>query len=119
MAVDKDTVAQIAHLARIRITEAEGEALTGELSNILDWLPREAATATLASAARALRPGGYVVIRQLNSALDIRGASDASLLNGRAPQRNSGGWFGSKDRSYRRSSSSASVNSICSPEALV
>jgi aspartyl-tRNA(Asn)/glutamyl-tRNA(Gln) amidotransferase subunit C len=38
MAVDKDTVAEIAHLARIRITEAEGEALTGELSNILDWV---------------------------------------------------------------------------------
>ena len=38
MAVDKDTVARIAHLARIRITEAEGEALTGELSNILDWV---------------------------------------------------------------------------------
>ena len=38
MAVDKDTVAKIAHLARIRMTEAEGEALTGELSNILDWV---------------------------------------------------------------------------------
>lgn len=38
MAVDKDTVAQIAHLARIRITEAESEALTGELTNILAWV---------------------------------------------------------------------------------
>ncbi len=38
MAVDKDTVARIARLARIRITEAEGEALTGELTNILDWV---------------------------------------------------------------------------------
>ena len=38
MAVDKDTVAKIAWLARIRITEAESEALTGELSNILDWV---------------------------------------------------------------------------------
>ena len=38
MAVDKDTVAEIAWLARIRITEAESEALTGELSNILDWI---------------------------------------------------------------------------------
>ena len=38
MAVDKATVAKIARLARIRITEAESEALTGELSNILDWV---------------------------------------------------------------------------------
>jgi len=38
MAVDRDTVVKIAHLARIRITEQESEALTGELSNILDWV---------------------------------------------------------------------------------
>ena len=38
MAVDKETVAEIARLARIRITAAESEALTGELSNILDWV---------------------------------------------------------------------------------
>ena len=38
MAVDKDTVAEIAWLARIRITEAESAALPGELSNILDWI---------------------------------------------------------------------------------
>ena len=38
MAVDKDTVAEIARLARIRISEAESAALTGELSNILAWV---------------------------------------------------------------------------------
>ena len=38
MAVDRDTVAKIARLARIRITEKECEALTGELSNILAWV---------------------------------------------------------------------------------
>lgn len=38
MAVDKDTVLRIARLARIKIGEAEAEALTGELSNILDWV---------------------------------------------------------------------------------
>ena len=38
MAVDRETVAQIARLARIRITEEEGAALTGELSNILAWV---------------------------------------------------------------------------------
>lgn len=41
------------------------------LSNILDWLSPDEATATLDVAARALRSGGQVVIRQLNSTLDI------------------------------------------------
>jgi S-adenosylmethionine-diacylglycerol 3-amino-3-carboxypropyl transferase len=41
------------------------------LSNILDWLSPDEATATLTLAARALRTGGWVVIRQLNSTLDI------------------------------------------------
>lgn len=44
------------------------------LSNILDWLSPEDAEKTLALAARALRPSGRVLIRQLNSTLDIRGA---------------------------------------------
>ena len=38
MAVDKDTVAKIAKLARIRVGEAQQEALAGELSNILGWI---------------------------------------------------------------------------------
>ncbi len=41
------------------------------LSNILDWLSREQAEATLASASRVLKPGGRVILRQLNSTLDI------------------------------------------------
>ena len=41
------------------------------LSNILDWLPDDAACQTLESAWRALRPGGVVLVRQLNSTLDI------------------------------------------------
>lgn len=41
------------------------------LSNILDWLSPDEATATLDVAARALRAGGWVIIRQLNSTLDI------------------------------------------------
>lgn len=41
------------------------------LSNILDWLSPEEARETLAAAHRALRPGGFVLIRQLNSSLDI------------------------------------------------
>ena len=38
MAVDKDTVAKIARLARIRVSEAQQEALSSELSNILGWV---------------------------------------------------------------------------------
>ena len=38
MPLDKATVANIAHLARMRLEEAELEALAGELSNILTWV---------------------------------------------------------------------------------
>ncbi len=38
MSVDKDTVAKIAKLARIRVPEDQQEALAGELSNILGWI---------------------------------------------------------------------------------
>ncbi len=41
------------------------------LSNILDWLTPDQARQTLASVWNALRPGGAVFIRQLNSTLDI------------------------------------------------
>lgn len=56
-----------------------GQVLDGEsdvydfihLSNILDWLTPDTARQTLDSVWRALRPGGAVFIRQLNSTLDI------------------------------------------------
>jgi aspartyl-tRNA(Asn)/glutamyl-tRNA(Gln) amidotransferase subunit C len=38
MAVDKDTVAKIARLARIRVSQEQQAALAGELSNILGWV---------------------------------------------------------------------------------
>ncbi len=38
MALDKATVAHIAALARIRLSEAELEPLAGELSQILNWV---------------------------------------------------------------------------------
>jgi S-adenosylmethionine-diacylglycerol 3-amino-3-carboxypropyl transferase len=41
------------------------------LSNILDWLDPEEARTTLDFAHAALRPGGWTLIRQLNSTLDI------------------------------------------------
>jgi S-adenosylmethionine-diacylglycerol 3-amino-3-carboxypropyl transferase len=42
------------------------------LSNILDWLAPDEARATLELAWKALRPGGMVFIRQLNSYLEIQ-----------------------------------------------
>jgi len=42
------------------------------LSNILDWLTSGEAGATLELAWKALRPGGWILIRQLNSSLDIQ-----------------------------------------------
>jgi aspartyl-tRNA(Asn)/glutamyl-tRNA(Gln) amidotransferase subunit C len=38
MALDKEAVAHIASLARIRLAEAELEPLADELSRILDWV---------------------------------------------------------------------------------
>lgn len=42
------------------------------LSNVLDWLEPDEALVTLERAWHALRPDGAVVIRQLNSKLDVR-----------------------------------------------
>jgi aspartyl-tRNA(Asn)/glutamyl-tRNA(Gln) amidotransferase subunit C len=38
MSVDKETVAKIARLARVRVEEGQKEALARELSNILGWI---------------------------------------------------------------------------------
>ncbi|MGD9783051.1 MAG: DUF3419 family protein [Hyphomicrobiaceae bacterium] len=47
------------------------------LSNILDWLSPDEARATLESAARVLDPGGWTLVRQLNSTLDIPSSGPA------------------------------------------
>jgi len=38
MSVDKETVAKIANLARIEVSEHELESTMAELNNILDWV---------------------------------------------------------------------------------
>jgi len=38
MQVDEATVRKIAHLARIKVTDKEAQALEKELSGILDWV---------------------------------------------------------------------------------
>jgi aspartyl-tRNA(Asn)/glutamyl-tRNA(Gln) amidotransferase subunit C len=61
MALDKATVARIAALARIRLSEAELEPLAGELSNILTWVEQlnevdTSGVAPMASVAAARLP---------------------------------------------------------------
>lgn len=53
------------------LRQASSEYEFVHLSNILDWLPAEEAERTLDAAWQALKPGGVVLIRQLNSTLDI------------------------------------------------
>ena len=38
MSVDVDTVRRIARLARVKVEDAQAEALVGELNNILAWV---------------------------------------------------------------------------------
>ena len=63
-----------------QMTHALAEAPTSfdfvHLSNILDWLAPEEARATLDLTWQALRPGGWTLIRQLNSTLDIPGLGE-------------------------------------------
>ena len=65
------------------------------LSNILDWLTPEDAIATLEAARRALRPGGRVILRQLNSALDVRSLESGFAWDVDASERSRG-----RDRSF-------------------
>ena len=61
MGLDKATVARIASLARIRLSDAELEPLANELSNILTWVEQlneidTSGVAPMASAAAASLP---------------------------------------------------------------
>jgi S-adenosylmethionine-diacylglycerol 3-amino-3-carboxypropyl transferase len=57
------------------------------LSNILDWLSPEEAGETLAAAHRVLKPGGVLVIRQLNSSLEIPSLFPSLLWHGEEGRR--------------------------------
>lgn len=58
------------------LADRPGEFDFIHLSNILDWLDPDDAQTTLDVARRALRPGGWTLIRQLNSTLDVEGLGD-------------------------------------------
>ena len=79
MALDKTTVAHIATLARIRLSEAELEPLADELSHILTWVEQlngvnTTGVAPMASAAAASLP-------MRDDAVSDGGCRDAILGN--------------------------------------
>lgn len=74
--------------------EAESADMV-HLSNILDWLSPGEAEATLRSARRVLKPGGQVILRQLNSTLEME-----KLESGIAWDGELGKAMEARDRSY-------------------
>jgi S-adenosylmethionine-diacylglycerol 3-amino-3-carboxypropyl transferase len=65
------------------------------LSNILDWLSPGEAEATLRSARRVLKPGGTVILRQLNSTLEMEEIDSGIAWDGEL-----GKAMVARDRSY-------------------
>ena len=82
-------------MAAVLDSMAAGSADLVHLSNILDWLSPGEAEATLRGARRVLKPGGQVILRQLNSTLEIE-----SLDAGIAWDVELGKVMEARDRSY-------------------
>ncbi len=83
MTVDKDTVRKIAHLARIRIDEADEATLAQELGGILQWIDALQAVDT-----EGVEPMTSAVATELKlreDAVTDGGAQEAVLSN--APER--------------------------------
>lgn len=74
---------------------AAGSAELVHLSNILDWLSPGEAEATLRSARRVLKPGGQVILRQLNSTLEMEELDSGIAWDGEL-----GKAMEARDRSY-------------------
>jgi len=86
MSLDKATVAKIAHLARIKVPEADQEHLAGELSKILTFVEQlsEVDTTGIAPMSSAADTG----LRRRPDAVTDGGYRDAVLAN--APDRAEG-----------------------------
>jgi len=82
MALDKEAVAHIAALARIRLDEAELEPLAAELSHILDWMEQLAEVDTSDVAPMSSVAGVGLAMRE--DAVTDGDCQDAVL--GNAPQ---------------------------------
>ena len=79
MALDTDTARRIAHLARVRVPEADLEPLAAELSNILTWVEQlgEVDTETVPPMTSAVA----VRLPMRDDDVDDGGAPDAVLSN--------------------------------------
>jgi aspartyl-tRNA(Asn)/glutamyl-tRNA(Gln) amidotransferase subunit C len=86
MSLDKATVARIAKLARIAVTEAELESLAGELSGILRWIEQlnEVETAGVEPMTSAVA----MTLRMRDDVVDDGNCADKVLAN--APARADG-----------------------------
>ncbi|MEI6986189.1 MAG: Asp-tRNA(Asn)/Glu-tRNA(Gln) amidotransferase subunit GatC [Rhodospirillaceae bacterium] len=89
MSIDKTTVAKIAHLARIKVPEADRESLAGELSKILEFIDQlnEVDTEGVAPMTSAVN----TTLRRRPDEVTDGGYRDAILAN--APDR-AEGFFG-------------------------
>lgn len=82
-------------MAAVLDSMAAGSAELVHLSNILDWLSPGEAEATLRSARRVLKPGGQVILRQLNSTLEMEDLDSGIAWDGEL-----GRAMEARDRSY-------------------
>ena len=89
MSIDRATVAKIAHLARIKVPEAEQDALAGELSKILAFVEQlsEVDTEGVVPMSSAVA----TTLRRRPEQVDDGGYGEAILAN--APDR-ADGFFG-------------------------
>lgn len=95
---DEPLVTPVWHCGRMRDVLEDRPPASADfvhLSNILDWLSPAEAEVTLLNVRRALRPGGMVLLRQLNSTLD-----PTSLECGIAWDREWGQAMEQRDRSF-------------------
>ena len=79
MALDTDTVRRIAHLARLRVPEAELEPLAGELSHILTWVEQLGEVDT--DSVPPMTSAVAVRLPMRDDGVDDGGAPDAILSN--------------------------------------
>jgi aspartyl-tRNA(Asn)/glutamyl-tRNA(Gln) amidotransferase subunit C len=79
MQVDEATVRRIAHLARIRVTDAEAKALEKELSGILDWVKQLDEVDT--SAAEPMTRVTPMALKRRPDAVTDGGMADAIVAN--------------------------------------
>lgn len=85
MALDKETVRRIAHLARLKVPEGDLDGLAGELNNILSWVEQLDALDT-----SDVAPMTSVVARDLpmrEDAVTDGGYADRVIANAPDPAR--------------------------------